>query len=160
MTKISENISWNEATHSATAEKLDLDNTPNDEQVKAMKKTAEKIFQPLREWCDHPIRVNSFYRSPEVCEAIGSKPTSQHTKGQAIDIDTLGDTSNCELFYYIKNNLDFDQLIWEHGDNENPDWIHASYVSKKENRGIVLQAWRPQGKGYTLYKYFDLDKDE
>lgn len=160
MSKISDNITWDEATVSATAEKLDLDNTPNDEQLKTMKITAEKLFQPLREWCDHPIRINSFFRSPELCEAIGSKPTSQHTKGQAIDIDSLGEKSNAELFYYIKDNLDFDQIIWEHGDEDNPDWIHMSYVSKKANRGISLQAYRPNGKSFTLYKYFDLDKDE
>lgn len=159
MNKISDNISWNEAVNSSTAERLELDNIPDKEQVKAMIKVAEKVFQPLREWCDHPIKVNSFYRSPEVCKAIGSKITSQHTKGEAIDIDTLGSTPNGELFYYIKNNLDFDQLIWEKGDNDNPDWIHVSYVSKKENRGVVLQAWKPEGKSYTLYKYFDLDAE-
>ena len=160
MSKISDNISWDEATNSPTAEKLGLDNTPSNEQVKTMKKTADKLFQPLREWCDHPIRINSFYRSPELCEAIGSKATSQHTKGEAIDIDSLGEKTNAELFYYIKDNLDYDQIIWEHGDDENPDWIHASYVSKKANRGIALQAYKPKGKSYTLYKYFDLDKDE
>ena len=104
-------------------------------------------------------RFLGFREVVEIEYKRGGKWSFIHASGEAIDIDTLGSTPNGELFYYIKNNLDFDQLIWEKGDNDNPDWIHVSYVSKKENRGVVLQAWKPKGKSYTLYKYFDLDAE-
>ena len=154
---ISKHISEKEATKSVTALRLGIDNTPDGDTLNNMKIVAEKVFEPLREYVGGAIKINSFYRSPELCEAIGSKATSQHTKGEAIDIDSLGEKTNAELFYYIKDNLDYDQIIWEHGDDENPDWIHASYVSKKANRGIALQSWTPKGKKHTLYKYFNLD---
>ena len=137
---ISKHISWREATHSATAEKKEIENTPNEGAVQNMKKLAKNVFEPLREWAAEPIRVNSFYRSPDLCDAIRSSRNSQHTKGQAIDIDALGEKTNADLFNYIKDNLDFDQLIWEHGDDENPDWVHVSYVGPRGNRKNVLRA--------------------
>lgn len=140
MAYISKHISWAEATHSATAKKKEIANEPGQQEIVAMKKLAKEIFEPLREWAGEPIRVNSFYRSAELCEAIGSKATSQHTKGQAIDIDATGEKTNADLFHYIKDNLNFDQLIWEFGDDENPDWIHVSYVSPNGNRNRVLRA--------------------
>ena len=108
---ISKHISWREASHSATAEKKEIENTPNEVAVQNMKKLAKNVFEPLREWASEPIRVNSFYRSIDLNDAIKGSRTSQHTKGQAIDIDALGDKTNADLFHYIKDNLDFDQLI-------------------------------------------------
>ena len=149
---ISKHISWKEATHSNTAEKKEIENVPNDVQIVAMKKLAKEIFEPLREWANEPIRVNSFFRSPELCEAIGSKATSQHAKGQAIDIDATGMKTNAELFNYIKDELDFDQLIWEFGDDENPDWIHVSYVGVNGNRKRILKAVKKGKKtNYEIY---------
>lgn len=149
---VSKHISWREAIKSSTAEKKEIENTPTESAVQNMKKLARNVFEPLREWAAEPIRVNSFYRSPELCEAIGSKATSQHTKGQAIDIDATGDKTNADLFNYIKDNLEFDQLIWEFGDDENPDWIHVSYVGPGGNRGNILKAVKKGRK--TTYEIY------
>jgi zinc D-Ala-D-Ala carboxypeptidase len=152
MRYISKHISWAEATHSATAKKKEIANEPGQQEIVEMKKLAKEIFEPLREWANEPIRVNSFYRSAELCEAIGSKATSQHTKGQAIDIDALGDKTNADLFNFIRENLNFDQLIWEFGDDENPDWIHVSYVGPNGNRNRILKAVKKGKKtNYELY---------
>ena len=152
MAYISEHISWNEAIRSKTAEKHEIENIPNQQQIVNMKTIAKNIFEPLRLWANEPIRINSFFRSPELCKKIKSKPTSQHTKGQALDIDAMGQKTNGELFEYIKDNLEFDQLIWEHGDNENPDWIHISYVDKLNNRNRILRAVKKGKK--TTYEYY------
>jgi len=149
---ISKHITWEEATKSATAEKKEIANVPNEAEIVAMKKLAKEIFEPLREWAGEPIRVNSFYRSAELCQAIGSKATSQHTKGQAIDIDAMGKKTNADLFNYIKDNLDFDQLIWEYGDDENPDWVHISYVGVNSNRNRILKAVKKDKK--TIYEIY------
>lgn len=149
---ISKHISWDETIRSNTAEKEGIENNPNENQIQSMKRLAKEVFEPLREWAGEPIRVNSFFRSPELCEAIGSKKTSQHAKGQAIDIDALGKKTNADLFNYIKENLNFDQLIWEFGDDENPDWIHVSFVGVNGNRNRVLKAVKDGKKtSYKLY---------
>ena len=148
---ISENISFKEATFSNTAKRLKIKNEPSETHLNNMGTIAEKVFQPLREWAGHPIRINSMFRCPELCYAIGSNgKTSQHTKGQAIDLSTLGEKSNGELFEYIKENLDFDQLIWEFGNNSNPKWIHVSFVNKKANRKRALRATK-RGSQVTYY---------
>lgn len=157
MRYISKHISWSEAVKSKTAEKHEIENTPNENQIQEMKKLAKNIFEPLREWAGHPIRVNSFFRSPELCLKLKSKATSQHTKGQAIDIDSLGNKSNAELFNYIKDNLSFDQLIWEFGDDENPDWIHVSFVNENTNRGNILKAIKDNKK--TKYVFYNAEKE-
>jgi zinc D-Ala-D-Ala carboxypeptidase len=149
---ISKHITWEEATKSATAEKKEIANVPSEVEIVAMKKLAKEIFEPLREWAGEPIRVNSFYRSAELCKAIGSKATSQHTKGEAIDIDAMGKKTNADLFNYIKDNLNFDQLIWEYGDDENPDWVHISYVGVNGNRNRILKAVKKGKK--TIYEVY------
>ena len=157
--KFSKHISWKEATGSATAKKLEIDNTPNDEQLNNMQDLAEDLFEPLRERVGEPILINSFFRCEELNKAIsGSATTSQHIEGCAIDLDATK-ISNCELFYIIKNEFEFDKLIWELGDDNNPDWIHISYV-KGNNRGLVYQAKRKEGKGFTTYHPFNLEQIE
>ena len=149
---ISKHISEKEATKSVTALRLGIDNTPNGTALNNMKILAEKVFEPLREWVGGPIKINSFYRSPDLCVAIGSKISSQHTckNGAAIDIDDIyGHKTNKEMFEFIKDELDFDQLIWEFGDDNNPAWIHVSYVSSKNNRRRILKAEKQQGS--TIY---------
>ena len=137
--KISDNITYAEAIHSNTAKRRGIDNTPNPAQVETMKVTAEKIFEPLRKWVGGPIKVNSFFRSPDLIEAIGGSKTSQHCKGQAIDIDdTYGHATNAEMYHWIKDNLNFDQMIWEFGDDNNPAWVHVSYVNDSDNRNRCL----------------------
>ncbi len=159
MEKISKNISYKEGIYSRTAQRLDIENKPNDEQLANMFTIAEMIFQPLRKWVGGPVKINSFFRSPELNEAIGGAykmkdgkkvQTSQHCKGQALDLDdTFGHKTNAEMFYWIKENLDFDQLIWEFGTeypDGNPNWIHVSYVDAQENRNRCLKAYKKNGR--------------
>ena len=148
---ISEHISYKEGVYSTTALRRDIDNTPNDEQLKNMETLAEKIFEPLRKYVSGPIKINSFFRSAKLNTAIGGSTTSQHCKGQAMDIDdTFGKATNAEMYHYIKENLDFDQMIWEFGDDDNPNWVHVSYVSLEKNRNRCLKAYKENGK--TKYK--------
>ena len=143
----SKHISYKEGVYSITATRKGIDNTPGDDQLHFMEIIAEKVFEPLREWVSGPIKINSFYRCPELNKAIGGSATSQHCKGQAMDIDdTFGRATNAEMFHWIKENLDFDQMIWEFGDDDNPDWVHISYVSENKNRNRCLRAHRNNGK--------------
>ena len=148
---ISKHISDKEGVYSNTALRLGIDNAPNEEQLNNMKLLAEKVFEPLREYVGGPIKINSFFRSPELNTAIGGSSKSQHCKGQAIDIDdTFGRMTNAAMYHWIKENLDFDQMIWEFGDDDNPDWVHISYVSEDKNRNRCLLAYKENKK--TKYK--------
>ena len=151
MENISRHVSHREGVRSNTAARKGIENTPSEEQLTKMKLVSEKVFEPLREWVGGPIKINSFFRCYKLNKAIGGSKTSQHMSGQAMDIDdTFGHKTNAEMFNYIKDNLDFDQMIWEFGDDDNPDWVHISYVSPDENRGRRLKAYRVSGK--TRYK--------
>ena len=151
MNKISKHISYKEGVYSTTAKRLGIDNTPDAYALQNMELLAEKVFEPLREYVNGPIAINSFYRSPELNQAIGGSSKSQHCEGRAIDIDdTYGYMSNKEMYEYIKNNLDFDQIIWEFGTDDNPDWVHVSYVDHDFNRQRCLKAYKENGK--TKYK--------
>ena len=144
---ISKHISYKEGVHSITAIRKGIDNEPNKEQLANMKLVANNVFEPLRVFINGPIKVNSFFRSPDLNKAIGGSTKSQHCKGQAIDIDdTYGKATNAEMYWWIKENLDFDQMIWEFGNNDNPDWVHVSYVSPDKNRNRCLKAYRENGK--------------
>ena len=148
---ISKHISYKEAVYSRTAQRLGIDNEPNDEQMKNMLNIAQEVFEPLRMWVGGPIKINSFFRSPKLNKAIGGSTKSQHCHGQAIDLDdTFGRATNAEMFDFIKKHLDFDQIIWEFGNDENPDWVHVSYVSEEKNRNRCLKAYKEKGK--TQYK--------
>tara|TARA_R100001594_G_scaffold3930_2_gene14440 strand:- start:302 stop:757 length:456 start_codon:yes stop_codon:yes gene_type:complete len=144
---ISEHISYREGVHSNTATRRGIDNTPGDDQLHFMEIVAKEVFEPLRTWVGGPIKINSFYRCPELNTAIGGSATSQHCKGQAMDIDdTFGKATNAEMYHFIKDHLDFDQMIWEFGNDDNPDWVHVSYVSPEKNRNRCLKAYRENGK--------------
>jgi len=144
---ISKHISDKESVYSRTALRLGIDNTPTEEHRDNMVKLAEEVFEPLRAYVGGPIKINSFYRSPELNKAIGGSSKSQHCHGQAIDIDdTFGRMSNAEMYEFIKENLDYDQMIWEFGDDNNPNWVHVSYVSPQENRNRCLKAYKEKGK--------------
>jgi zinc D-Ala-D-Ala carboxypeptidase len=136
MEKISEHVSYSEAIKSQTGIRMQIDNTPNEDQLKAMKLVAEKIFEPVRKAMNRPVFISSFFRSPILNQAIGGAKDSQHSKGEAIDIDVDG--FNNEIFHFIKNNLVWDQLIWEYGDTNEPDWVHVSY-KEGGNRKQVLR---------------------
>ena len=144
---ISKHISDREGVYSTTATRRGIDNTPDKEHLDNMKLLAEKVFEPLRKWVGGPIRINSFYRGPELNKAIGGSSKSQHCKGQAMDIDDNGcHKTNAEMYAWIKDNLNFDQMIWEFGDDDNPNWVHVSYVSPEENRNRCLKDYKENGK--------------
>ena len=148
---ISKHISYKEGVHSNTATRRGIKNIPDNEQLKNMETIADEVFEPLRAWVGGPIKINSFFRCPDLNTAIGGSSRSQHCKGQAIDIDdTFGRATNAEMYHFIKEHLDFDQLIWEFGNDDNPDWVHVSYVSGEENRNRCLKAYRENNK--TKYK--------
>ena len=145
--KISEHISFKEGIKSHTATRLGIDNSPSELDLIRMQTVAEKVFEPLRKWVDGPIAINSFYRSPKLNSAIGGSKSSQHCIGCALDLDdNYGYKTNAEMFDYIKNNLDYDQMIWEFGTDENPNWVHVSYVSEDTNRRRLLKASKINGK--------------
>ena len=145
--RISEHVSLKEAIKSNTATRLQIKNEPRELDLIRMIEIAEKVFEPLREWVGGPIKVNSFYRSPELNSAIGGSKNSQHCIGCALDIDdTFGHKTNAQMFDYIKNNLDYDQIIWEFGDDDNCDWVHVSYISEDANRRRLLKATKINGK--------------
>ena len=150
---ISKHISYHEGTYSQTGVRKDLDNTPADDQLKRMEEVAENLFEPLREWVGGPIKINSFFRGEPVNTAIGGSRKSQHMKGQAIDIDdTFGHKTNAEMYHYIKDNLDFDQLIWEFGTDKNPNWLHISWVSPRPNRKKLTIAKKVNGKTKYIHE--------
>jgi len=153
MEKISKHISYHEGTYSRTGERRDLDNTPNEDQLKCMKEVAENLFEPLREWVGGGIKINSFFRGEPVNTAIGGSRKSQHMKGQAIDIDdTFGHKTNAEMYHYIKDNLDFDQMIWEFGTDKNPNWLHISWVSHRPNRKKLTIAKKANGRTKYIHE--------
>ena len=133
MEKISQHITLKEATFSQTAENLKINNTPSKKELEAMVLVAEKCFEPLRAWYGKPIRINSFYRNSALNKAVKGSATSQHLKGEAIDIDAGSRAENKKLFEWCRDNLTFDQLINEY----NYSWVHISY-SKTKNRKQIL----------------------
>lgn len=137
MENISKHISYREATQSSTATRLKIDNTPTPEVLANMKLVAEKCFEPLRDWYGKPIRINSFYRSYILNRAIGGAKNSDHVKGFAIDLDTPSNAENKKLFDWLKDNVEFDQLIWEYGNASGPDWVHISYKPRKNRKQIL-----------------------
>jgi zinc D-Ala-D-Ala carboxypeptidase len=130
MEKISEHVSYKEGVKSNTATRLNIDNTPGSYELSNMGILADNLFEPLRKWVGGPIKINSFFRSEKLNAAIGGSykiengkkiQTSQHCQGRAIDLDdTFGHKTNAEMFEHIKNNLSYDQIIWEFGDDTNP----------------------------------------
>ena len=144
MKRISKHISYKEAVGSNYAKQKGIKNKPNEEQVENMKLLAEEVFEPLREWVDAPIKVNSMFRSLELNTALKGSKTSSHMNGEAMDITSMGGKSNLEMFHWIKDNLCFDQLIWEFG--KEPKWLHVSF--SKNNRKQVLVT-KKRGVYYT-----------
>lgn len=150
--QISKHLTLEELTFSATAVKLGIQNVPTQNQINNLKIVADKVFEPMREHFGVPIKINSGFRIQNLNVAIGGSGTSQHCGGQALDLGLFKDSkiTKADLYAYILNNLDFDQLIWEFGTSKEPDWVHVSYVSKEKNRRQVLKALKVDGK--TVYK--------
>ena len=131
---ISKHITIDEATFSAKAVSNKISNVPNEAQLKSMQLVAEKLFEPLRVWYGKPIKINSFFRSLEVNKLVGGSATSQHCKGEAIDISAGSKTENKKLFDYVCKNLDFDQCINEYDFT----WVHISYKPKGNRKQILV----------------------
>ena len=144
--KLTENFSLLELTKSQTAERKGIDNTPSPAHRDNLKSLCTHVLQPIRDHFSQVVSVSSGYRSQELCLAIGSKITSQHAKGQAADFEIYG-LSNGELAEWIRENLDYDQLILEFWTPESPNngWIHCSYNSEG-NRKEYLRAYKNEGK--------------
>jgi hypothetical protein len=146
---LSKSFTLNELTKSQEALRLGIDNTPNEEHIQNLKILCEKILQPIRDFYGMPVSVSSGYRSVELCKAIGSSSTSQHTRGEAADFEIFS-IPNKTLAEFILANLDYDQCILEfYNENEpNSGWVHCSF-STKYNRRQYLKAERIDGK--TIY---------
>ena len=153
--QISKHLSLAEVSRSETAKRKGINNTPSGEHLENFKKLAENIFEPIREHFGVPIHISSGYRSKELNAAVGGSSSSQHCQGEAIDIDMDGSpngVTNKMVFDYIKDNLNFDQMIWEFGNDTNPDWVHVSYESTGKQRKQILRAIRSGGK--TIYNNY------
>ncbi len=165
--KVSDYVSYKEVTHSNTAVSRGIENYPSEDQLILIEYAAKKVFDPLREWVGGPVKINSVFRSAALNKAIGGSNSSQHSVGldpiknsygAAFDIDDdyywkgVTTKSNADMFHYIKDNLDFDQLIWEFGTNENPKWVHFSFRPDGKNRKEVLKALKKGGR--TMYEIF------
>jgi hypothetical protein len=153
--QLSAHLSLAEVTRSDSAKRKGISNQPTPEHIENFKKLAEKVFEPIRNHFGVPIHISSGYRSKALNEAIGGSLTSQHCSGEAIDIDMDGSTngvSNADVFKYIKDHLQFDQLIWEFGSSSSPDWVHVSYESTGRQRKQILKAKKVGGK--TVYEAY------
>ena len=144
--KLSENFELNELIKSQIAERKGISNNPSTDQINNLKDLCLNVLQPIRSHFDSPVIISSGYQSPELCVAIGSKPTSQHSEGKAADIE-IANVDNKELAMWIKNNINFDQLILEFykEDDPNSGWVHVSYNGDK-NRKEFLIATREEEK--------------
>ena len=155
--RISEHLDLSEVIRSETAKRHGISNMPTPEHMENMKKLAENVFEKVRNHFRCPIHISSGYRSKELNACTpGASATSQHSSGEALDLDVEGNSNgltNRMIFDYIKDNLDFDQLIYEFGDDKEPSWVHVSYESTGKQRKQVLRATKVNGKTtYAPYK--------
>jgi hypothetical protein len=151
--KLSQHLDLSEVVRSDMAKRKGINNMPTPEHIENFKKLAENIFEPIRKHFGVPIMISSGYRSKALNTAIGGSLTSQHCSGEAIDIDMDGTTrgvTNKMVFDFIKDKLNFDQLIFEFGTKDAPDWVHVSFESNGKQRKQVLRAIKRSGK--TVYQ--------
>ena len=142
---LSAHVTLKEFQASGLATLRNLNNEMNESQIASAKLLCENVFEPLRLYLNTPIEISSGFRSLQVNKMIGGAKTSQHTKGEAMDLQI-----GAKGFYFIKDKLNFDQLIWEFGNDENPAWVHVSFSSN--NRKQVLKATKKNGK--TIYSNY------
>jgi len=144
--QLSKNLALAEVIRSETAKRKGISNIPTPQHIENFKKLAENVFQPIREHFGVPIYISSGYRSKALNTAVGGSLSSQHCSGEAIDIDMDGTSiTNKQIFDFIKENLNFDQMIWEFGTDTNPDWVHVSYKSTGKQRKQILKAVKAGG---------------
>ena len=142
---LSAHVTLAEFENSPTATTHGINNKMSESQIASAKLLCENVFEPLRIHLNTPIKINSGYRSSQLNKMIKGSLTSQHCKGEALDLHI-----GAKGFNFIKDKLDFDQLIWEFGNDDNPQWVHVSYSSK--NRKQVLKATKKNGK--TIYSNY------
>ena len=142
---LSAHVTLKEFQASGLATLRNLNNEMNGSQIASAKLLCENVFEPLRIYLNTPIQISSGFRSLQVNKMIKGSSTSQHCKGEAMDLQI-----GANGFFFIKTKLEFDQLIWEFGNDENPSWVHVSFSSK--NRKQVLKATKKNGK--TIYTNF------
>ena len=154
--KLSKNLTLKEATKSNTATRRGIDNTPDQWAINNLQGVADNIFQPIRDHFGVPIGVSSGFRGKDLNKAIGGSKYSQHMIGEALDLDAdiYGKVTNADIFNYVKDNLEWDQMIWEFGDDEEPNWVHISYKDDGPNRKQIKRARRDE-KGKTYYTVED-----
>jgi hypothetical protein len=152
--QLSKHLSLAEVMRSDMAKRKGINNMPSKEHLENFKLLAENVFEPIREHFKVPIHISSGYRSKALNTAVKGSLSSQHCTGEAIDIDMDGTSiTNAQIFNYIKDNLIFDQMIWEFGTDKNPDWVHVSYESTGKQRKQILKAVKVNGKtSYVPYK--------
>lgn len=152
--QLSKNLALAEVMRSETAKRKGISNMPTAAHIENFVKLAENVFQPIREHFGVPIHISSGYRSAALNKAVGGSLSSQHCSGEAIDIDMDGTSiTNKQVFDFIRENVNFDQMIWEFGTDSNPDWVHVSYESTGKQRKQVLKAVKQGGKTvYLPYK--------
>ena len=143
---LSKHVTLAEFQNSDTATTRGINNKMNELQIASAKLLCENVFEPLRLYLNIPIKISSGFRSAQLNKMIKGSLTSQHTKGEAMDIKI-----DAKGFYFIKDKLEFDQLIWEFGNDEQPSWVHVSY-KKSGNRKQVLKATKRNGK--TIYSSY------
>jgi len=151
---LSDHVTLTEFCHSDTAKRRAIDNTITDpKHLAAAKLLCENVFEPIRLHFGVPIHISSGYRSGALNRAVKGSASSQHCKGEACDLDAdrYGKITNAQIFEYIKENIIFDQMIWEFGNDSQPDWVHVSYKAKG-NRGQILKAKKINGS--TVYLAF------
>lgn len=140
------NLSKNFTLEELIKTSVKADNSPTPEAKSALKELVENVLQPVRDILNEPLIITSGFRSSKVNKAVGEAGNSQHTKGEAADVEC---SNNKLLFDTIRNKVVFDQLIWEYGDDNAPAWVHVSYKTQG-NRKEVLRAYKTNGK--TVYK--------
>ena len=145
--QLSKHFTLEEMTRSMVAARRGIDNTPGAGDIKNLENLCYEILEPIRAKFDKPISISSGYRSEALCEAIGSKKTSQHAQGCAVDFE-INSVANIKVAYWLVNNVDFDQCILEYykPDDGQAGWIHVSYNEKGDNRKQILTF---DGKKYT-----------
>jgi len=151
--QLSKNFSLDEMTKSQTAIRMGMSNNPSEGEVENLRLLCERVLQPVRDHFNHVVSISSGYRSPALCQAIGSSMDSQHAKGMAADFEIYG-TPNNEVFNWIKNNLMYDQMILEYWNKDEPNsgWVHVAYnPDQEENIKENLRAYKDEDNK-TQYK--------
>ena len=151
---LSKHVSLAEFCHSDTAKRRGIDNTIKDPaHLASAKLLCEKVFEPIREHFGVPIHISSGYRSAALNRAVKGSSSSQHCRAEAMDIDAdrYGKVTNKEIFDYIREHLEWDQMIWEFGNDSQPDWVHVSFKATG-NRRQILKAIK-EGASTEYVKY-------